>query len=164
MEEKLYYEINGNMGTTLKVYETYCTISMTNGGKALLFKGIQGAMAGEKKFFYSDITGTQFKNLGMTTGYLQFEFPGANSINAMKSENSFTFSATIGTSKHKELKEKMQEVADFIKEKIHNNKNNSDVISGGSVADELLKFKQLLDSGIISQEEFDKKKQELLNQ
>jgi hypothetical protein len=32
-----------------------------------------------------------------------------------------------------------------------------------SVADELLKFKQLLDMEVITQEEFDKKKQELLN-
>lgn len=32
-----------------------------------------------------------------------------------------------------------------------------------SVADELLKFKQLLDMGAITQEEFDRKKSELLN-
>lgn len=31
-----------------------------------------------------------------------------------------------------------------------------------SVADEILKFKQLLDMGAITQEEFDKKKKELL--
>ncbi len=33
-----------------------------------------------------------------------------------------------------------------------------------SVADELLKYKQLLDTGAITQEEYDKKKQELLKQ
>ena len=32
-----------------------------------------------------------------------------------------------------------------------------------SVADELLKFKQLLDMGAITQDEFDAKKRELLN-
>ncbi len=31
-----------------------------------------------------------------------------------------------------------------------------------SVADELIKYKELLDVGVISQEEFDKKKQQLL--
>ena len=51
MNEKLYYEINGNMGTTLKVYDTYCIISMTNGGKAFFFGGLQGAMKGEKNSF-----------------------------------------------------------------------------------------------------------------
>jgi hypothetical protein len=34
---------------------------------------------------------------------------------------------------------------------------------GFSVADELLKFKQLLDMGVLTQEEFDLKKVELLN-
>ena len=32
-----------------------------------------------------------------------------------------------------------------------------------SVADEIKKYKELLDSGILTQEEFDKKKKELLN-
>ncbi|WP_081963091.1 SHOCT domain-containing protein [Desulfosporosinus sp. HMP52] len=31
-----------------------------------------------------------------------------------------------------------------------------------SVADKILKFKQLLDMGVLTQEEFDRKKQELL--
>lgn len=31
-----------------------------------------------------------------------------------------------------------------------------------SVADELIKYKELLDAGVLSQEEFDKKKQQLL--
>ena len=35
--------------------------------------------------------------------------------------------------------------------------------TGASAADEIVKFKQLLDQGIITQEEFDKKKQQLLN-
>lgn len=35
-------------------------------------------------------------------------------------------------------------------------------VSGLSQADELLKFKQLLDSGVITQEEFDAKKKQLL--
>ena len=41
-----------------------------------------------------------------------------------------------------------------------NEKNNNNSFSQ---ADEILKFKKLLDEGIITQEEFDKKKQELLN-
>lgn len=46
--------------------------------------------------------------------------------------------------------------------------NDKDIVSNmsnkenNSSADEILKFKQLLDQGIITQEEFDKKKQELL--
>lgn len=50
----------------------------------------------------------------------------------------------------------------IVKRNQHNTDSSSDEKSGTSVADELLKFKQLLDMGAISQEEFDKKKIELL--
>ena len=43
------------------------------------------------------------------------------------------------------------------KEQLEDNTNNS------SQADEILKFKNLLDQGIISEEEFDAKKKQLLN-
>lgn len=40
---------------------------------------------------------------------------------------------------------------------------NSGTFSGQSVADELKKFKELYDSGVISQQEFEEKKRQLLN-
>lgn len=43
------------------------------------------------------------------------------------------------------------------------NNNNNNPNSEFSVADEILKFKSLLDQGIVTQEEFDLKKKELLN-
>jgi hypothetical protein len=51
-----------------------------------------------------------------------------------------------------------------IKFNVKNKKNNdnNDFKANFSVADELLKFKQLLDAGLITTEEFEKKKQELL--
>ena len=42
-----------------------------------------------------------------------------------------------------------------------NNKDNTQIIQNSS-ADEIKKFKELLDSGIITQEEFDAKKKQLL--
>ena len=59
-----------------------------------------------------------------------------------------------------------QEVCDSLTSRIQNQiKKNSIQAQNNipSVADELLKFKQLLDAGVITQEEFDKKKKELLN-
>lgn len=47
-------------------------------------------------------------------------------------------------------------------EKISKEANNSETTTI-SAADELLKFKQLLDAGVITQEEFDAQKQKLLN-
>jgi len=164
MADELIYEIDGNMGKTLRVYDTYCTISITSGGKAFLFGGLSGAMKGDKKFYYQDLTAVQFKNLGMTTGYLQFEFPGARSLNAMTSENSFTFSATIGSSKYNDLKAKMPEVAEYVNNKVDECKRNGgkSEVSAFSPADEIKKYKDLLDQGIISQEEFETKKKQLL--
>ncbi|ACO86069.1 SHOCT domain-containing protein [Clostridium botulinum] len=56
-------------------------------------------------------------------------------------------------------------VASEIRKVFENYKTNSDEKEPGqtlSVADEIKKFKDLLDSGIISQEEFDTKKKQLL--
>lgn len=49
-----------------------------------------------------------------------------------------------------------------IKEKTHQAVEKKQSMANFSVADEILKFKNLLDLGVITQEEFDKKKKELL--
>ena len=59
----------------------------------------------------------------------------------------------------------MEEVAEYIRSRIayyKNAKNAPVVVASASNADELKKFKELLDLGIISQEEFDAKKKQLL--
>lgn len=101
---ELIYEVDGNMGKTLKVYDDKCVISTKAGVKAALFGSL---LNGDKEFYYTDITSLQFKNLGITTGYIQFEYAGSHSGNNFVSENSFTFSATLGTSKYSKLKDEM---------------------------------------------------------
>ena len=59
----------------------------------------------------------------------------------------------------------MRDVAAYIRERIseaNKAKNAPSVVQQISAADELKKFKELLDMGIISQEEFDAKKKQLL--
>lgn len=162
MKNELIYEIDGNMGKTLKVYHDRCIISITSGLKAAFWGA--GALNGDKEFYYSDITSVQFKNLGHTTGYLQFEYPGAHSGNNFNSENSFIFSATIGTAKYRKLKEEMPRICDDIRKRVNEAKNakTGTTAVALSPADELKKYKDLLDSGIITQEEFDAKKKQLL--
>ena len=56
-------------------------------------------------------------------------------------------------------------VYDVINQQIaqrQNNKGSVTVVNNASNADELKKYKELLDSGIITQEEFDAKKKQLL--
>lgn len=89
----MLYEIDGNMGKTLQVYEDRCVISSKASLKSVFFGH---ALDGNKEFYYKDLTSVQFKNLGMTTGFLQFEFAGAQGGNSnFVNENSFTFSATF---------------------------------------------------------------------
>lgn len=154
----LIREIDGNMGKILKVYDDKCVISSSQSAKSLLFGSF---MSGDKEFYYKDVTSIQFSNVGITTGYLQFEFPGARNINNISSENSFIFSATYGTAKHQELQRLMPGVADEIRGYIKKAKEVSQK-SESSEADEILKFKKLLDAGIITQEEFEAKKRQLL--
>ena len=74
-------------------------------------------------------------------------------------ENSFTFDA-----KHPS-NELMEQVAAYIRgriEEIKANKDRPTVVNSVSAADEIRKLKELLDLGIISQEEFDAKKKQLL--
>ena len=99
---EMIYEYDGNMGKILKVYPDRCVISSIGGVKGAMFGSL---LTGDKEFYFKDITSVQFKNLGMTTGYLQFEYPGSHSGNNFVSENSFIFSATVGTAKYKKLKE-----------------------------------------------------------
>lgn len=57
----------------------------------------------------------------------------------------------------KKINTKVHEILDSMK------RISTDDTSSNSIADEIKKFKELLDMGAITQEEFDKKKKELLN-
>lgn len=163
MENQALYEVDGNMGKILKVYEDRCVISTTPGIKSFAFGSL---LNGDKEFYYKDLTSVQFKNLGLTTGFLQFEYAGSHSGSNFVSENSFTFSATAGSKKYYKLKEDMPLIYEDIRERINQAKNNlnvTTVTTSLSPAEELKKFKELLDEGIITQAEFEAKKHQLLD-
>lgn len=135
-------------------------------------RGIRGALGhgffqGKKEIMLSSITAIQLKKAGLlTVGYIQFTILGGvearRGLNeAVVDENTVTFDS--GQSK----------IAEVIKNKIYELQNQARTASNGggivqnivnevSGADELLKFKQLLDAGVLTQEEFDRKKQEIL--
>ena len=99
----------------------------------------------------------------MTIGYLQLET--ASSLMNKKAdnfwnENSFTFNKF-------EQNELMEEIADYVRGRVEETKRpqrapQATVVQQASAADELKKFKELLDMGVITQEEFDAKKKQLL--
>ncbi len=156
MSEKIY-EIRGVRGRHLDVYEDKVVISIRASIGSLLTGNV---FDGEKTIYYRDAIGVQFKKSGLSIGYLQIETASSqmnNRANNFFNENSFTFDKT------KVSNEKMEEVANYVKQRIDDIKR-SDGSSATKIspADELKKFKDLLDAGIITQDEFDAKKKDLL--
>ncbi len=154
------FEMSSSIGMVLRVYEDRIVLTQ---------KGVMGALtrgfSGEKTIYIRDITSVQFKEAAWTAGFIEFTFPGSNdrpggSIFGVPNENRFTFS-NRSMSVQKELTAQAQKIKEFIDRKIGENKSQSrsQIIS---VADELAKFKKLLDDGVLTEAEFAKKKQELL--
>lgn len=153
----LIYDLNGCRGRMIKVYDDKVVLSV----KAGLGSFITGNISdGEKTIYYADCIGVQFKKSGFQIGYLQFETAGGimnNRANNFFNENTFTWDTT------QQSNEKMEEVANYAKERVDYYKNARNApVATSSPADELKKFKELLDIGIITQEEFEMKKKQLL--
>ncbi len=143
------YEVKGMYSSILEVFENKLIIKR-QGIASFFIYGLKG----DKTIFFNDITAIQFKE----GNYIQFTLPGGNEstgglMSALKDENTFAFSL-----KQNPL---MREIQNFIESKrikADQQPNSSQL----SIADEIRKFKELLDSGAITQDEFSKKKGELL--
>lgn len=136
-------------------------VKVENGNVTIARKGIQNFLnqgsKGEKSIPIKSLTAIQLKEPRLTTGFLQFAYSGSNEskggvVSAVKDENTILFTK-------KELDQ-----AKELKALIEKLQNESEVpnISQSSAADELKKFKVLLDEGIINEEEFQAKKKQLL--
>ncbi|EKO1912189.1 SHOCT domain-containing protein [Clostridium botulinum] len=135
----------------LELYEDKVIIKR----KGILAKLSQGFTKGDKTIYLRQIAGIDLKPGGnLVNGYIQFTLPGGNektkgAFEATQDENSIMF-----------LK-KYNDVAMQIKQKIEElqQQGHNPITSG---ADELRKYKELMDDGIITEDEFNKKKKELL--
>lgn len=154
MSEKKY-ELRG-VGGLLSVYEDKVVIEI----KGLLGFLSQG-LAGGKTIPMDAIQSVQFKKAGsFVNGFIQFGIMGGREVqggvfNAANDENSVIFTP--------DLNDKALEIKEYIESIILNRtKAAHTVVQQTSAADEILKYKNLLDQGILTQQEFDTKKKELL--
>ncbi|MBE7089996.1 MAG: SHOCT domain-containing protein [Clostridiales bacterium] len=154
VEDGSIYTVNGE-AKILKVYDEYVTIETLRNVRSFLTNNFFG---GTKKIYYENVIGVQFKPSGnFVLGYIQIELANDHAKDNFNSEGSVTFSNTNVPN------EFAREVATFIENKAHEAKKPQVVATTSvSSADELLKYKSLLDQGIITQEEFNAKKKELL--
>ena len=159
------YAVDGARGRHIDVYPDKAVFSTKVTIGSLI---THSAANGEKTIYYTDCIGIQFKPSRLTLGYLQLETAaesGGRLADSFFHENSFTFDDKFTKNVQ------MEEVANYIKQRISEIKSadikitekKTEEKSTGSVADELLKFKQLLDMGVITQEEFDQQKEKLLS-
>ena len=156
------YKLQAHTGTSLEVYENYIIIEFVQTGTGIS-NILKGGSNGGKRINISDITAVQLKEpAGASIGFMQFSFPGsgdskAGVVAAINDENSVPVSPQNYAL--------AKEIYDYIEKRREELKNNTNVnvTQQVSAMDELKKLKDLLDLGIVTQEEFDAKKKQLLN-
>ena len=121
------------------------------------FISFGNGLRGEKTIPLNNITAVQLKKSGMTHGYLQFSINGSveakgDAMQLLKDENTIVFAG-----KHLD---DMLELKHLIETSQAPNSQAS--ASAPSEASQIKEFKSLLDEGILTQEEFDQKKKQLL--
>lgn len=139
------------LNATICVYEDKVVIKR---------KGLHAVALGkETDVLISRLQGVHFREGGFSAGYLKLLLAGDKTDVAGTDMNPHTVMFK------KKSNEKMKAVKDTIYELINSaskESNTTTVVTATSSADELKKFKELLDANIISQEEFDEKKKQLL--
>ena len=160
--EGVIYCIVNNTGKVLDVYENKVVFTSTQSTSTLVTGLVFGSSVtqGEKTIYYKDATGVQYKPSTVLDGYIQVETASGNmtsSSSRYSGENSIQFSG-------KQRNEEAEIIVAYIKNRIEEIKNApaGGVVQQLSPADELKKHKELLDMGVITQEEFDLKKKQLL--
>ncbi len=150
MEKEFVFKTNGKFIVTVK--DGY--LSWTRKGLQNFL--IQGSK-GEKSIPIKSITAIQLKAPRLTTGYIQFAYSGSSetkggTMSAVNDENTITF-----TKKELDQAKELKQLIESLQRE-----GNSTSNSKTSDADELLKFKELLDGGIITEDEFEVKKKQIL--
>lgn len=126
------------------------------GAKGFLLGG--GFIRGDKTIPYSSIVAVQLKKAGLTAGYIQFTLMGGSEAKAglfqsAVDENSVNFNGWGNTNS------KFEELRKIVEEKMQESRNP---IKNSSL-DEIEKLAALKEKGILTEEEFQVKKKQLLD-
>ncbi|WP_346206779.1 DUF4429 domain-containing protein [Caldifermentibacillus hisashii] len=126
--------------------------------KGMLAKMTQG-LKGEKEILVNQITSIQFKKAGsLTNGYIQFSFSGGKEnkgglFDATQDENTIMF--------NKKQMPDFEKIKAAVEEKI-NEYHHPASTQPVDIADQIKKLADLRDNGILTEEEFQAKKKQLL--
>ena len=147
---EILLEAKGNNGQ-LELLEDRIRIKR-KGFSAILLHGGKG----DKDILLKQISSIQFKRAGFTTGYIQFAFLGGteskkSSWDAYQDENTITFKKS-----QQPAFEKMKSMIEAQMAKLETTE------SPGSSLNDLEKLDELKKKGIITEEEFNTKKKQIL--
>jgi hypothetical protein len=142
-------------------------VTVDEHGVAIQQKGVLNALAvgitGTKQLPFTSMTAVQFKPAGMLSGYIQFTVLGGNEakggvFQAAGDENTIMF-----TKKEQDEANRLKQLVEGkIRETQAGKTSSTQPLK--SAAEQIREFKELLDMGAITQEEFDQKKSQLLGQ
>ena len=147
-------EVKGHNGSI--VFDGKKIIIKRNGVVALLTQGFKG----DKEIYIKQISSIQLKQAGLlTSGYIQFAFSGGKEnkgglLDAGKDENTVIFT--------KKQQPDFLKLKEELEKAILNQNTSTTIIKNNSNLEELEKLASLKDKGIITNEEFEIKKKELL--
>lgn len=121
---------------------------------------------GQKRLHIASVTAVQWKPAGLVNGFIQFTVPGGNerrskfgsqTNDAARDENSVVF-----TKKQQPAFEAVRKAVDAAISAQHAPAAPAAPVSAASMADELAKLAALVQSGAITQQEFQQAKAKLL--
>ena len=131
-------------------------------------KMTQGFFSGDKELMIKEISAIQFREgTNLANGFIKFVIPGEISqsgglTDKVKDENTVMIRKGMFDNK---VNEQWIELKEMVQKMINKEKEQAsqvNVVQETSPADELAKFADLKEKGIISEEEFNTKKKELL--
>lgn len=120
---------------------------------------------GEKRIPVTSLTAVQWRNAGLTTGFIQFTLaggierrsrPGQTGADAKRDENTVTFHA-----RQQRAFEEIRAAIDVAMAQQHAPQPATPAM-GGSIAADLTKLAELRDAGVITDADFEKAKARLL--
>jgi hypothetical protein len=140
---------------------------IADGNKIKMIRENAFEVKGERSILIKDITAVEVRKPSFwVRGYITFSIAGGSTAfrqGSLGGANAAAFDPNSVVFKDNEQYEIALAIKKYVDEYKEKHSSNEDIEKTVSVADELIKLKQLLDSGVLTEEEFSNQKAKLLS-